>query len=107
MSNFVLNAVAQKIAEERTKELIGEYNNPELTPAGKKEVLEQKLMFAFLEGYNLKQETDTTQVVLRLSNAQRTDILQSLKMRLPTLVETSKESMTQLIDYVDHAGYED
>ncbi len=53
MSDFRLNLVAQKIASERTKELIAEYNDPELTMEGKREVLEQKMMFIFLEGYKL------------------------------------------------------
>lgn len=53
MSNIVLNAVLQKLAKERVKELIEEYNNPELTMLGKREVLEQKIFFCLLEGYNL------------------------------------------------------
>lgn len=44
------------------------------------------------------------QVLLRLKNTDRTDILQALRMRLPTLNESSKSSIQDLIDYIDRAG---
>ena len=61
MSDIVLNTVLQGVAKKRMEELIEEYNNPELTMLGKREVLEQKLFFCLLEGYNLgKKESETT-----------------------------------------------
>lgn len=59
MSDIVLNTVLQKVASDRLKELIEEYNDSELTMAGKREILEQKLFFCLMEGYNLGKKDAT------------------------------------------------
>jgi hypothetical protein len=56
VSDIALTSYAYKIASERLKELIAEYNDPELTTKGKREVLEQKLFFVFLEGVRFQKD---------------------------------------------------
>lgn len=57
LSDIVLIQGAQQFAKERVKEMIKEYNDPELTPKGKLEVLENTLFKAFLEAYNLGKDS--------------------------------------------------
>lgn len=53
MSNIILNAIAFSEADKRLKALIEDYNDPGLTPRGKKEVLRNCIAFAIIFGFNL------------------------------------------------------
>ncbi len=68
MSDLVLMGCAEHLARIRTEELIEEYNQPNLTEAGKLEVLQMKMMFMFLEGYNLGQDVKEKEIGERDGN---------------------------------------
>ena len=51
MSDIILTTVAQMEAKKKLKEVIEEYNDPQLTMKGKREVLEMALFTMFLKGY--------------------------------------------------------
>lgn len=52
MSDLLLNSVAQHVVEDKLEVMIDDYNNPDLTLKGKKEVLQMALLEMFLRGYN-------------------------------------------------------
>jgi len=58
MSNIFLNTIAQSISEKAVKGMIEKYNDPDLTPKGKLEVLEICFFHHYINGYNLCQENE-------------------------------------------------
>ena len=53
MSNLVLTAFAEWYATDALEKLIKEYNNPDLTQKGKRDLLHQALMFAVMAGHKI------------------------------------------------------
>lgn len=60
MSDLLLNNIAEYEAEVAVKKMIEEYNNPELTKKGKREVLEFHFFAMFHKGYNLCMDRNFT-----------------------------------------------
>jgi hypothetical protein len=56
MSDFILNQYCQQRGSEIVQKLIAEYNNPDLTPKGKLEVLTFAIVQSMLEGYYLSEK---------------------------------------------------
>lgn len=53
MSNLVLMAYAEAYAKDALETLIKEYNNPDLTQKGKRDLLRQTIMLAVVAGHSV------------------------------------------------------
>ena len=68
MSNLGLTFAAQSYAEQETKRFLKEYNSGELTELGKRELLRDLPMFAFMAGYASTQQGQVLCKAFKLVN---------------------------------------